>query len=107
MAAKTTISASSASARIHSPFGKMRLSTNWNSTGSYSVPSPDCIEAHSRQNDGALDRLLPIRVDAEERQRRTDGSQQDHTEKRPRDGPPSSRNGGPADHNRGDHLHLQ
>jgi hypothetical protein len=38
-------------------------------------PAPDAVRHNGEQNDGALNRLFPIRLDVQMRQRRTDASE--------------------------------
>src|SRR5580692_5743210 len=87
IAENTSVSASSARARDHSPFGNLgnqRLSEAGSKTSSPGPRGPR-FQTCGRQDDYSLQRLLPISVDAEECQRRSDGAQQNHTEQCPGD----------------------
>src|SRR5580698_7534300 len=67
MAENTAISA----ARAHSRMNSLRLCMLWLSKCGYS---------DGRQNDGALNGLLPVSAQPQERERGADGTQQDHAE---------------------------
>ena len=59
------------------------------------------------EDDDAVQRALPVRGDAEERERRPDGAEQHHAEQRPAHRSPAAGDGGAADDDRGDDLELE
>ena len=64
-------------------------------------------ETSARQDDRALDRLLPERVDADEGQRRPDRPQQRHADQRADERAAPARDRRAADDDRGDGLQLE
>src|SRR5947207_5171025 len=58
------------------------------------------------QDDGALDRFLPISADAQEGETRADGPEQDHTQQSSQNCARTAGDRGPAHDHGGDHFHL-
>src|SRR5215467_4751464 len=65
-----------------------------------------CIAGNGGQDDSALDRSLPIGAGANERKRRSDSAEQNHTENRSNDTSCSACYGRAADNNAGNDFHF-
>ena len=114
-AANSAISPASATAR--QPFAVRRPAAAPRHRGQARAPGGSsarggrtfahCVDRDRREDDRALDGALPVRVDAEERQRRADRAEQDDAEQRAGERAAPAADRGAADDDRRNHLHLE
>src|SRR5919198_1583822 len=102
--AKFGADAANRTASIPSAARRIRLGTGERRPGNARARG---VDGHGRQNDRALQRALPLRAHAEERQRRPDGAEQRHAEHRARQRAAAAGNRRASDDDRSDHFHFE